>query len=116
MTGGFGFRRAFENHENEAEHVERGESGNNYAKGEKSISRPCLGLGQGLSQNTILAEETAERPNTRQRQRAEEERPEGNRHLLPQPTHFPDILLVMQREDDGAGAQEEQRLEESVGG
>ena len=36
--------------------------------------------------------------------------------FLRKPAHFPDVLLVMQRVDDGAGAQEEQRLEEGVRG
>ena len=42
------------------------------------------------------------------------ERPKGDRRLLPQAAHLPDVLFVVQRKDHAARAQEQQRLEKRV--
>ena len=47
-------------------------------------------------------------------QRADQERPEGDRHVLAQAAHLLDVLLLVHAVDDRAAAQEEQALEEGV--
>ena len=39
---------------------------------------------------------------------------ERHRHQFPQPAHFPDVLFVMRRVNDRAGAEEQERFEKSV--
>ena len=40
---------------------------------------------------------------------------ERHRHQFPQAAHFPDVLFVMRRVNDRAGAEEQERFEKSVG-
>ncbi len=47
-------------------------------------------------------------------QRADQERPEGDRHLGAQAAHLADVLLAAHAVDHAAGAEEQQRLEEGV--
>ena len=95
-----------------SEHVKRRQTRHCRAQHEERI----IFLFQRLRQNGILRVKSAERRHTAQGQRGEQERPECHRHFLAQPAHLPDVLLVMERDDDRAGAQEQQCLEKCVRG
>ncbi len=73
-----------------------------------------MAVGERLEEDLVLAEEPGERRHAGNRDRANEERPVGDRQVLLQPTHVADVLLAVERVNDGAGAQEQQRLEERV--
>src|SRR5205807_9289630 len=66
-------------------------------------------------QNSVLAEKAAERRTTDQRQRANHEGDKGDRKFSGKPAHFPDVLLVMDHENDGTSGEEEERLKKRVG-
>ena len=105
-----GFCRAGEHDQDQAEHVES--SQHCYEQGESK--QPVVLPVERQSEDGILAEEATERPNPCQCQRAGDEGPKSDRHPFSQPTHFPNILLVMQRDDDRARAQEQQRFKEGM--
>src|ERR1700720_491420 len=109
VAGGFGFFGSKEYDENQAEHVKRREARDDQAHGEQPVA-----LLRRQRNDGVLAEESAEGPNAGQRERAHKKRPIRNRHFFAQSPHLPDVLLVVHRKDDGAGAQEQQRLEERV--
>src|SRR4029453_2288003 len=72
-------------------------------------------LDKGFEQDLVLAEEASQRRYTCDRDCANQERAVCERQLLPEPAHIPDVLLAMQRMDDSARAEEQQRLEKGVG-
>ena len=73
-----------------------------------------MAAAERLEENLVLREEPGQAWHTGNRQRADEERPVGNRQVLLQPAHVPDVLLAVQRMNHRAAAKEEQRLEEGV--
>ena len=99
-----------EHNENQPHHVERGQE-----CGEKTKQKNRRVVFVGESEDCVLAEESAERRTTDQRQRADSERRERSVCSFPaSAAHLPDVLLVMQHDDDRTGAEEEQRLEKRV--
>ncbi len=101
---------AEEDHDEKSRHVKGGEEG-----GEEREIEDGGVLLQRDGEDGILAEETAERRAADEGERADEEGAEGDAQLAGEAAHFPNVLLVMEHDDDGTGAEEEQRLEERVG-
>jgi hypothetical protein len=56
----------------------------------------AVGTGKGLPENFILAEKSGETGDSGNRQRGDEEGPEGDRNLLSQGPHFPHVQLTAQ--------------------
>src|SRR5437016_4006171 len=96
----------------QAEHVKSRKDGHQPAESEQSIVLAT----EGLAEDCILAEEAAAGPDPGERQRADDEGPEGHGHSFAQRAHFPNVLLVMERDDYGTRAQEQKRLEKSMSG
>src|SRR5439155_21849686 len=69
----------------------------------------------GERQNCVLAEKSAERRATDQRQRTNRESHKCDREASGKPAHFPNVLLVMKHYDDRAGGEKEESLKKSVG-
>ena len=69
---------------------------------------------EGPEQDLVLAEEPGQRRHAGNRERADQERPVGDRQVLLQPAHVPQVLLAGERVNDRAGSEEQQRLEERV--
>ena len=101
---------AVERQEHEPEHVRRREQRREDADGPED---PVAG-GECLPEDLVLAEEARESGHASNRDRADQERPVGDRQILLQSAHVADVLLTGQRVDDGARAEEEQRLEERM--
>src|SRR3954469_5575826 len=68
----------------------------------------------GAEEDLVLGPEPCEREDPRQRERSDDEGPEGGGHVLPQPTHVAHVVGVHGM-DEGAGPEEQKRLEEGVG-
>src|SRR4030095_4623816 len=69
---------------------------------------------EGEREDVVLAEKTAEWRTTDQRQRADGERRERDFQFLTEPAHIPNVLLVMQGDDDRARGKKEERFEKRV--
>ena len=65
-------------------------------------------------EDLILRDEAGHEREAGERQRARDEDRGQSGQLLPQPPHLADVLLAVERVDDRAGSEEEQRLEERV--
>src|SRR5207247_6052835 len=63
----------------------------------------------------VLAEKSAEGRATDQRQRANGESHKCDGEFPGKPSHFPNVLLVMEHHDDRASTEEEERLKKRVG-
>ena len=109
VVRGFAARLAEEGDGEEARHVERGEECGREADAEERLI-----MGECREEDRILREETGQAGTTCESKRAEGERRSRDAHRLREAAHFPDVLLVVQRVDDRACAEEEQRLEECV--
>src|SRR6202167_1012941 len=65
-------------------------------------------------ENFVFAEESSKARNSRNRKRANEQRPESHRNLFSQPAHVAHVLLAAHGMYHAAGGQEEQAFEERV--
>jgi hypothetical protein len=97
----------------ESEHVERGQTRGQHADPVQPGVAGYVGH-PGGDENLVLGEEPRKRWEARDRVDTCEEDPARHPQSAPEATHLPHVLLVVHREDDGAGAEEEQRLEEGV--
>jgi hypothetical protein len=73
-------------------------------------------VGVGDGEEVVLAEESGERRAAGEGEHADGEGEEGEGDFVLEAAHFPDVLLFVEGVDDGAGGEEEERLEEGVGG
>ena len=105
---------AEEDQEDQPEHVERGQERGR----QQRRSRPSLPIAESLIQAPTMISSFDQKPasgtNPALAGRADQERPEGERHVLAQPAHVLDVLLFVHAVDDRAGAEEEEALEEGV--
>ena len=93
-------------------HVERREERASQAKEERNFARAVV---PGGVEDFVLRPEAGEdQRHAGQRHHADGVGREGHGHELLEAAHAPDVLLLVAAVDDGAGAEEEQRLEERV--
>ena len=111
MLGRLGTGRAEEGDDDEPGHVKCGETGGEEAD---PVKRGVIKIGDG--EEVILAEESGERRHAAEGEHADGKGPEGEGDFVEQAAHFPDVLLFVEGVDDRAGGEEEERLEEGVGG
>ena len=62
----------------------------------------------------VLGKEAGEERRADQRQRTDQHGNPGDRHVLAQPAHVADVLLMVHGDDHGTGTEEQQRLEEGM--
>ena len=74
-----------------------------------------LSAGEGAEENLVLGEEAGERRDAGDGDDAGGHGPEGDGDALAEAAHLAHVLLAGEGVDDGAGGEEEQRLEEGVG-
>src|ERR1035438_2849935 len=102
VFGGMRSRLAEKRDIEKPEHVESRQAGNARAEREEQI----IVLFQCLAEDGILRVKSAERRDTAQGQRADQECQKRHGHFLSEVAHFPDVLLVMQRVDDRTRSEE----------
>ena len=90
-------------------HVERGE---NRGKREHREYRRILRHRQ--IENRVLGEKAREKGHADDRRHTDRERPESERHLLLQPAHLENILLMMAAVDHRSRTEEHERFEARV--
>ena len=66
-------------------------------------------------EDCVLAEESAEGGKADQGERSDHESQKGDPQPAGESAHLPDVLFVMEHDDDRTGPEEEERLEERVG-
>src|SRR6516225_8768746 len=96
-------------HHEQARDIERREEGGK--KGDRE-DRAVLFVSE--RKDRVLGKKAAERWAANQGQRADREGEERDRQMTREPAHLPDVLLVMQHDDDSTCTEEEQRLEEGM--
>ena len=106
-------RLAVERQVHHAPHVEGGHGGGGEA--DRPEHGGALRRAVGLPENLVLGEEAGEAGNAGDGHAADPHGPEGDRDLVLEAAHAPHVLLAAHGVDHGAGAEEEQRLEEGVG-
>src|SRR5262245_57707455 len=89
MLRGLRARLAEEDHKNLAAHVERGKEGRNR---QQNIDEQIVLV--SIKQNLVLRPEAGQWENARERQRADEVNPFGDRQLCPQPAHVAHVLGI----------------------
>src|SRR5215831_20916269 len=99
-----------ERHEDEAEHIVRGEQRRGCAKRPK----PRMAEQRQFIKDRVFGEKPSEREETRNGDRADKERPEREWHAPGEPTHLAYVLLATQIVNDDASRHKQQRLEERV--
>ena len=107
-------RGAEEGLEPEAEHVEGGHAGGDEADEPEQLAEGVR-RDEGLVEDLVLGEEAGEGMDAGDGEDARRHGPEGDGDALAQAAHLAHVLLAGERVDDGAGGEEEQRLEEGVG-
>ena len=93
----------------DAEHVEGG-----HASHHRHPQSPTQAALVGSDEDLVLRPESGKGRNTGNRETADEEADARDGHELVQAVHLV-VLIAVNGMDDGTGAQEEQRLEHSVG-
>ena len=68
----------------------------------------------GRDDDAVLRVEACEQRRADQRQRTEQRRDPGDRHVFAQAAHVADVLVMVHADDHRARAKEQQRLEEGV--
>src|SRR5713101_4317459 len=68
----------------------------------------------GERQNRVLAKKSAERRATHEREGADQKRNKCDGKIAAQTAHFPNVLFVVKRDDDGAGREKEERFEKRM--
>ncbi len=111
VRGDRGSGRTEEGDDVEPGHVESGEEGGEGADPEEE---GMLVVGEG--QDQILAVKTGQQGAANEGKEADAEGPGGERDFFEEAAHFPNVLFLVQGVDDGPGGEEEEGLEESVGG
>src|SRR6266446_6577436 len=66
----------------------------------------------GERKNGVFAKESTERRTAHERECADQKCNKCDGEIFGQAAHLPNVLFVMERDDDGTGSEEEQRLEE----
>ena len=107
-------RMTVERHQDEPPGIERGEGRRRDRAGEGVDRRGALG-GVGRLDDRILGEVAGRQREPGQRQRADDHHRIGERDLVLEPAHLPDVLLVMHGHDHRARAEEQEGLEEGMG-
>src|SRR6266403_1973235 len=74
--------------------------------------RPVAFVGE--RQNRIFAKKSAERRTTHEREGADQKRDKCNGKIAAQTAHFPNVLFVVKRDDDGAGRKKEERFKKRM--
>src|SRR2546423_1881727 len=97
------------NHDEQTRNVKSGEK-----RREQRHSEDRHVVFVGELEDRVLAEESAERWTAHERERPGKKRHERNGEIFGKAAHLPNVLFVMQRDDDGAGAEKEQRFEKRV--
>ncbi|KAG1254628.1 hypothetical protein G6F68_010756 [Rhizopus microsporus] len=109
---------AMEGHEQQAEAVE---AGHQHATQHRPVAiggHPAVlhvRVDLGRLDDGVLRVEAREERRTDQGQGTDPHGDEGDRHVLAQAAHLAHVLLVVHRDDDRAGTQEQQGLEERMG-
>jgi hypothetical protein len=103
---------AEEGQHQEAHHVEGGQAGGDEA--EQPDPGKAVREQEGLVEDLVLGDERRERRHAGDRDRADQHRRPGDRHLLAQAAHHPMSCWWWHGVDHRAGAEEEQGLEEGV--
>ena len=88
-------RPAEENHDHETQHVERGQKCREKCE---PTDRRIFSVSE--REDSVFAEESAKRGEADQRERADHESEKGDAEAPGEPAHFPDVLLVMEHDDD----------------
>ena len=104
-------------HEDETEHVKGGDSRREQERDEDNrvmgIDHPLL---ERARQDLVLAIEPGEEGNSGDGQCPDHHRDKGHLGLSGEAAHVAHILLVVESVDDRTGAEEQERLEECMGG
>src|SRR3954469_15414721 len=97
FTSGIGAGTAEEDDDEHPYHIERGEK----CREQRDPKNRCVSFVRE-SKDCILAKKTAEWWAADQRQCADEESDKGDRQFSGEPSHFPNVLFVMQHHDHRA--------------
>ena len=100
--------------EPEAEHVEAGHAGGEEADGPEELAEG-VAVGEGPVEDLVFREEAGEGGMPAMAKTPIGHGPEGDGDALAEAAHDAHVLLAGEGVDDGAGGEEEQRLEEGVG-
>src|SRR5262245_30546598 len=99
-------------HEHQPETVESGQEGREEPEDGQDLTEwSCRPSGD---QQLVLAEKSRCQRKAGQRERADEERPIGDRQSVLEAAHPSHVLLMVQSDDHRAAAQEQQSLERSM--
>jgi hypothetical protein len=82
---------------------------------QRASQSPSAGVVGGGLDDGVLRVEAAEERRADQCQCADPHREVGDRHVLAQAAHVAHVLIMVHADDDRAGRQEQQRLEEGMG-